>query len=186
MLQICKKFFGTFAVTHLAVKNVSLLQKTLTFTSIIAFPSDRQTHTMMDSPLTRWIIIRMLITYMFSLISLVEYFSNAVKNHGLSTTSGERTGFLFSKAGIWHFFSSLSPVDIFSDVCGKLDGESIVGAPIQGKPCKWCRIEESLPSQPEVWVPIQDWRDAILHVLHSQDTKIRITIVTESAISPAN
>jgi len=38
---------------------------------------------------------------MFSPISLVEYFSNVVKNHGLSTTSGERMGFLFSKAGIW-------------------------------------------------------------------------------------
>jgi hypothetical protein len=81
------------------------------------------------------------------------------------------------------FFSFSSPADIFSDVRGNIDGESIVGEPIQGRSCKWCRIE---PSQPEVWVPVQDWRDAILHVLHSQDIKIRITIFTESATRLAN
>lgn len=88
-------------------------------------------------------------------------------------------GFLFSKAGIWLFiFSSIFPVDVFSDVSGKLDGEGNVGAPIQGKPCKWCRVEP-LPSQREDWERVQDWREAIPHVLDSQDTKIRITIFTE-------
>lgn len=83
-------------------------------------------------------------------------------------------------------FSPFSfPVDILSDVRGKLDGERIVGALIQGKPCKWCRIE-SLPSQSEVWVHVQDWRDAILRVLNSQDIKIRITISTESAATGAS
>lgn len=103
MLQICKKYFGTSAVSHLAAKNVSLLQKTLTFTTITIFIPIRHMHTMMDSPPTLWVTIRMLIKSMFSLISLFEYFSNAVKDHGLSTTSGDRTGFLFSKAGAYLF-----------------------------------------------------------------------------------
>jgi hypothetical protein len=113
MLQICKKFFGTSAVTHLAIKNVSLLQKTLTFTTIIVFISDRQIHTMMDSALNQWIIIGMLMKYMSSLISLVEYFLNVVKHHELSTTCGERTGFLFSKAGVWLFPVLFPPLTSF-------------------------------------------------------------------------
>jgi hypothetical protein len=83
------------------------------------------------------------------------------------------------------FFFSLSPVDISSDVCGKLDGERIVGVPIQGRPAKWCRIEP-LSSQSEDWEAVQDWRDAILHVLHSQDTKIRIATFTESVAELPN
>ena len=168
MIQIYKKFFGTSVVSHLRVKNVSLSQKTLTFTITIIFLSGHQKHT----PLTRWIIIEMLMTYMFLLICLVEYFSNVMENRGLSTMLGKRTGFLFSKASVWLFLPSLSSVDIFSDVCGKLDSESIVGKPIQGGPCKWSLIE---PSQPEVWVPVQNWREVIRRVLHSQNIKIRIT-----------
>ena len=82
--------------------------------------------------------------------------------------------FIFKGQSFW--IVSLSPADRFSDVCGKLDGESIVGELIQGKPCRWCRVGP----QPEVWALVNDWREAILHVLHSQleDIKIRIKWVT--------
>ena len=102
-------------------------------------------------------------------------FDNVWRTNGIFIFKGRRLPFP----------RSLSPVDILSDVRGKLDGERIVGALIQGKPCKWCRIE-SLPSQSEVWVHVQDWRDAILRVLNSQDIKIRITISTESAATGAS
>jgi len=102
-------------------------------------------------------------------------FDNVWRTNGIFIFKGRRLA----------FYSSRSPVDVFSDVCGKLDGESIVGAPIQGRPCKWCRIEP-LPSRPEVWEPVRDWRDAIQYVLDSQDIKIRITIFTEPAARRTN
>ncbi len=108
MIQINMKFFGTSTVTELAVENVSLSRKTLIFTTIIVFLSHRQMLTWMDSPLTQWIIFEMSRTYMFSLVSPVECFSNSVKTPGRLITSGERMRFLFSKVSN-PVFSSLFP-----------------------------------------------------------------------------
>jgi hypothetical protein len=105
--------------------------------------------------------------------------------------------FIFkSQCPVFFFFPF---ADIFSGICGRIEGEGIVGAPIQGRSCRWCRVAP-LPSQHQVesdmdlpnppftatsttdtsaWVPVEDWRETISHVLHSHDTKIRIEIITE-------
>ena len=86
-----------------------------------------------------------------------------------------------------------------SDVCGKLEGESIVGAAIQGIPNVWCFEEprQSPASQPalspsnrnslsptttttritsEEGMLIPDWREPIRRMLQSRDDiNIRIT-----------
>ena len=102
--------------------------------------------------------------------------------------------FIFKSQCLSFLFFPLA--DLFSGICGKLESERIVGASIRGS-CKWCYVGP-LPSQRPVesavdllnspstsaittdtpaWVPVADWRQAVLHVLHSQDIKIRITIV---------
>jgi hypothetical protein len=112
--------------------------------------------------------------------------------------------FIFKSQCLISSFLLIPLADIFSGICGKLEGEHIVGAPIQGRTCWWRRHVEPLPSQHQVgspvdlpnppgtsamtvyttgtpvWVSVEDWRVAIFHVLdgtqHSQDIKIRITI----------
>ena len=175
-----RKFSGTSAVTHLTVENESPSRKTLTFITI-----SRQMHTRMNSALARWKIISTPTTSMFSPIRLVGYFSNLVRIHGSLTTSGERITFLFSKVSAW-LFLLLSPVDdIFPGICGKLEGERIVGNLFRNRPrCEWCHVD-SLPSQPATgtppWISLKDWKVPISHVLYSQeikqDTKIRIRIL---------
>ena len=197
-----RKFFGTSAATHLTVENESPSRKTLTFITI-----SRQMHTRMDSALARWKIISTPTTSMFSPIRLVGYFSNLVRIHGSLTTSGKRIIFLFLKVSAW-LFLLLSPVaNIFSGICGKLEGERIVGNLFRNRPCEWCHVEslpQALPSQPQAqsavhfpnplstktrssatgtpaWISLNDWRVPISHVLYSQDikqdTKIRIRIL---------
>ena len=135
----------------------------------------------MDSPLTRWLITSTPTSSTFSLISLVGFFSNSVRIHGLLTTSVKRMGFWFSKVRGLFFLYSLCPCWHLLGICGKLEGEHIVRAVIAGNRCKWCRVDPP-PSQPGDWVPLQNWREVFDHVLHSQDVKIRITI-TEAVTS---
>jgi hypothetical protein len=108
--------------------------------------------------------------------------------------------FDFQKSGS-HFLFLFSLVDFISGVCGKLEGERIVGALIEGR--SWWFQTESLPFQHQVesavdlpnppstsaiptsttdtpaWVPVEDWRKVISYLLPSQDIMIRIKIVTE-------
>ena len=94
-------------------------------------------------------------------------------------------------------FSSLLLSDILLDVCGKLEGEGIIGDAIQDKPNLWC-IEEppqSLTSKPALsgnrnsssrtvaatqitsaeGMQISDWREPVRRMLQSRDVNIRIT-----------
>ena len=96
MVRMSQKFFGTSIDTHLPVENGSPSQKIRTF--MTGF--HRHMNTRMDLPRIRWDIFKKPTrrTYtMFSLISLVGYFSSSVGIHGLLTTSGGRMRFLFSK-----------------------------------------------------------------------------------------
>jgi hypothetical protein len=101
--------------------------------------------------------------------------------------------------GSWCFILIFSLPDTLPDVCGRLEGESIVGAAIEGTPNLWC-IEErplSLPSHPPPspnrsrpseslivtatqitsaeGILIWDWREPIRRMLRSRDVNIRIT-----------
>ena len=105
---------------------------------------------------------------------------------------------LFSK--VHGFFSPFSLPDILPDVCGRLEGESIVGAAIEGIPNVWCFEELPLspashpaPLSPVRFLPskllvmtatqitsaegvlIRDWREPIRRMLQSRDVNIRIT-----------
>jgi len=101
-------------------------------------------------------------------------------------------------------FPSVSDI-LIEDVCGKLEGESIVGAAIRDTPNLWYFEEPPLspaarptlsPSQnspsptmsatstSSVGVPIQDWREPIRRMLQSLDINIRITAKRPSNISP--
>jgi hypothetical protein len=81
--------------------------------------------------------------------------------------------------------------DVSSGICGKLEGERAVGAPIQGKSYRWCRAEPlPLPNPPNTsamttsttstsaWVLVEDWKETISHVLNSPDIRIRIEVIT--------
>ena len=74
--------------------------------------------------------------------------------------------------------SNLASFDVSLDVYGRLEGESIVGAPIQSNPKLCYRIE---PLQPATsinavpWEPLQDWREPILRTLNSKNASIYIS-----------
>jgi hypothetical protein len=90
------------------------------------------------------------------------------------------------------------PPNILLDVCGKLEGENIIGSAIENTPNVWCFEEPSLsnspwpslvhdrssPSQTTTATPVtsptgallKDWREPILRMLRSQDVKINIRI----------
>ncbi len=78
-----------------------------------------------------------------------------------------------------------------------LEGEGIIGALIQGRPCEWRYYVEPQPSQLDTgsavnfldkpslpmgttdtpaWLPVKDWREPVLHVLESQ-AKIHIRVI---------
>ncbi|KAI0285696.1 hypothetical protein BC826DRAFT_1178943 [Russula brevipes] len=84
---------------------------------------------------------------------------------------------------------------IFKDVCGKLEGESIVGVSLQGKNCLWCHVElpgvgpamamvspnsSSPPSMTTsstdtpAWEEVEDWKVPIQQAMDSPNVKIRI------------
>jgi len=93
---------------------------------------------------------------------------------------------------------------IFKSVCGKLEGEGIVGTSVQHHLYSWCHVEH-LPSGPGVQptmvqsdtgtppemmrsttspltcVLVTGWKDALREALHSPHVKIRIKICTEPA-----
>jgi hypothetical protein len=103
---------------------------------------------------------------------------------------------LFSKV---HTFlcSFFSPLNILLDVCGKLEGENIVGSAIKNAPNLWCFEEPSLsnaswwslpdrssssptttatPITSSTGALLGDWREPILQMLRSQGVKINIRI----------
>jgi len=78
---------------------------------------------------------------------------------------------------------------IFKDVCGKLEGDNIVRASIQGNPSLMYRLEpSSLPSSSTdstSWEPLQDWRDPIERMLDSRDTNMHISVEQSILQSPS-
>ena len=117
---------------------------------------------------------------------------------GFLATPGKRTTPLFSKVhGLLCFLFVLS--DTLPDVCGRLEGESIVGAAIEGIPNLWCfeerplfLVSDSHPTHSPNWyrpsltataaqitsaegILIRDWREPIRRMLRSRDVNIRIT-----------
>jgi len=91
---------------------------------------------------------------------------------------------------------------IFKDVCGKLEGERIVGASLQGKNCWWCHVElpgvgpamvspnsSSPPSMTTsstdtpAWEEVEDWKVPIQQAMDSPNAKIRITHLDLSAVT---
>ena len=95
--------------------------------------------------------------------------------------------------------------DTSLDVCGNLEGESIVEVAIKGIPNLWC-FEERLPSRPKhlnrkflrntesltvtatqitsaEGILIRDWREPIRRMLQSRDVNIRITDIPPSSSS---
>ena len=121
------------------------------------------------------------------------------RKHGLLATFGSRSVPLYSKV---HAFSCshLLASDILSDVCGKLEGESIVGADIQDAPNLWW-FEEPSPSPtsqspdrskpPSTTAPTTsptllsgNWTDPIRRMLHSFDVNIRISARTPTTSGP--
>lgn len=90
---------------------------------------------------------------------------------------------------------------IFKDVCGKLEGENIIGSAIENTPNLWCFEEPSLsnaswpslsdrstPSPTTTATPttdptgalLGDWREPILRMLRSKGVKINIRISDKS------
>ena len=73
--------------------------------------------------------------------------------------------------------------DISADVCGKLEGEGIVGSSIKGKHNLRCCVERlSAPARanPMDWVSLEDWRDPIRRLLESPNPDVgHIRIGTE-------
>ena len=125
---------------------------------------------------------------------------------GLLATSGSRTKPLFSKVHTFCVAFSLSDTSL--DVCGNLEGESIVEVAIKGIPNIWC-FEERLPSlasqlklslnwntrSPTVTatqitsaegIVIRDWREPIRRMLQSRDVNIRITEKPPSSSSSSH
>ena len=111
-------------------------------------------------------------------------------------TSGSRTKPLFSKVHSFCVVSSLSDTSL--DVCGNIEGESIIELAIKGIPNLWC-FEERLPAPlasrlrlsldrntqslivtatqitSAEGILIRDWREPIRRMLQSRDVNIRIT-----------
>ncbi|KAH9955998.1 hypothetical protein BC827DRAFT_1234259 [Russula dissimulans] len=76
-------------------------------------------------------------------------------------------------------FSFIARFDVHVDVCGKLEGETIVGASVQRTPNLGYRVDPhtTTPSpntNPAKWEPLQDWREPIRRVLNSRDIDIHI------------
>ena len=136
---------------------------------------------------------------MFSLITRarrVGCFSKLPKRNGSLATSGFLREQLYSKV---HTFmcSFFAPPNILLDVCGKLEGESIIGSVIKTTPNLWCFEEPPLPDVSPAWLlrpdrssppPIRaampitsstgallgDWREPILRMLRPQGANINI------------
>ena len=117
----------------------------------------------------------------FSPISLAGYFSKLTGiRRGLLATSGYQTKPSFSKVRQHFLFLSLFLM-AFLDVCGKLEGESIVQKSIRGASNLWYREEPPLsppasPNNPSPTVTasptnsesngsFQDWREPICGVI---------------------
>jgi hypothetical protein len=76
-------------------------------------------------------------------------------------------------------FFNLPPFDTSPDVCGKLEGESIVGESTQGIPNLQYRVEPSSaapPTNSDAWKTLRDWREPIHHIVNSPDISIHIGI----------
>lgn len=97
------------------------------------------------------------------------------------------------------FFSSALLNLLLSGVCGRLEGERVVGRHIDGNSYRY--REEPLPSQYEdesadvssnssstsamttstidtsAWEPVTDWKDTLSRVINSHDIRIRVEIV---------
>ena len=85
------------------------------------------------------------------------------------------------------FFNS-AHLDISADVCGKLEGEGIVGSSIKGKlDLRYCVERLSAPAEanPMNWEPLQDWREPVRRLLKSPNPGVgSIRISTEQSDPP--
>jgi len=104
-------------------------------------------------------------------------------------------GFFMLRCQYWLVFSSLSLADTFSAICGLVQDERLFGRLIQGRTAKWRRVPlEHLPSHrasmitcttdtctsEPAWLPVNDWREPIFHMLQSQE-KIHIVFIESDA-----
>jgi hypothetical protein len=142
----------------------------------------------------------------FSLISLAGYILKLIRIRGLLATSGYQMTLSFSKVRELLFFQPSPFFHRLLDVCGKLEGESIVQASIQGAPNLWCLEEPPLlPASPQADSPsrntpppittasttdstadgpFQDWREPIRQGLISPHANIRIRALSPNDTSP--
>ena len=85
-------------------------------------------------------------------------------------------------------FFKFAHLDISTDVCGKLEGEAIVGSSIKGKLDLRCCVERlSAPAEanPMDWEPLQDWTEPVRRLLKSPDPGVgSIRIGTEQSGPP--
>jgi hypothetical protein len=126
----------------------------------------------------RWRVFWIRLKYMFSRIGRAECTSNLVRVPELLGMSGSRTMLSFSKVRGTLF--QVSPLIVSADVCGKLEGERIVGSSVQGNPeLLRYRVE---PLQPSTsmgsipWESLQDWREPIRRTLKSKSENANIHI----------
>ena len=106
---------------------------------------------------------------------------------------GYRTVPSFSKVCALPSFTFFAS-HVFSDVCGKLEGDSIVGASIEGTPNTWYREvlppsptspsgvrPATVPSPPPIITESRinslagDWRELVLQAVGCENTNIRIS-----------
>jgi hypothetical protein len=99
-------------------------------------------------------------------------------------TSGARKQPSFSKVRRLPF-QKFHHSDIIVDVCGKLEGERLVGSSIEGKPnLRYC-VEPPTSANAMDWKSLQDWRDPIHRLLKSPDRDVsNIHISMEQSGSP--
>ena len=114
---------------------------------------------------------------MFSLIGRARYILKQDKYLGPLATSGALKMLLFLKVRPIHssFFSYFSHFYISADVCGKLEGEGIVGSSIKEKPnLRYCMERLSSPAETESmdWKLLQDWREPIRRLLKFPDPDV--------------
>ena len=188
-VRICLKFFGILTVTR-NLKDISRSNRTLT-----SIKTSRAVHenTGMVSEAIRLMVfwIRRGTRSLFSLIGRAGYILKQDRVLlGLLETSGARKNPSFSKVRPNHPspFSIFSHFDISADVCGKLEGEGIVGSSIKDKLDLRCCVERlSAPAEanPMDWKPLQDWKEPIHRLLNSPNPGVgNIRIGTEQSGPP--
>jgi hypothetical protein len=120
--------------------------------------------------------------------------------------------FIFKSLCLVVLFFSSPLLNIFSGICGKLEGELKIRQLLRSRSGEWCHEEPRPPQQQArstvhppnprsttvrssttvtpAWIPVEDWTVPIYHVLYAQEAKqvakIRIRILPNRAPSRYN